>query len=297
VLVLQDAEFVGTGGLQGRDEILNDPSLLDHDLLFESYGVTVRLQASDSELLSEAVETASKALVGRVKIVEGAAAEHVFGFSSDESGTIFLSRNGEHLASDTSRQRFFRFFNSILRISVAEYARESVFIHAGVVGWQGKAIIIPANSFAGKTTLVAELVRNGAAYYSDEYAVLDEDGLVHPFPRDLSIRDSAFNESDVPVAEFGGKAATEPIPVGVVVITEFAENSRWEPVKLTVGQGILELIPHTIPRNFNTKFALKVLNSAISDAIILKSPRGEASDLAINLLSFFDNYTDVAKVA
>ena len=175
----------------------------------------------------------------------------------------------------------------MLRIAVAEYARDSVFIHAGVVGWKGKAIIIPANSFAGKTTLVTELVRNGAEYYSDEYAVLDESGLVHPFPRDLSIRDRAFNEVDVPVAEFGGVTGTEPIAVGAVVITEFKGDGTWEPVRLTAGQGILEVIPHTIPRNFNTKFSLKVLNTALSDAIILKSPRGEASDLALNLLSFF----------
>jgi hypothetical protein len=175
----------------------------------------------------------------------------------------------------------------MLRISVAEYARENVFIHAGVVGWKGKAIIVPANSYAGKTTLVTELVKNGAAYYSDEYAVLDEQGLVHPFPRDLSVRDDSFNEMDVPVADFGGVTGTEPIPVGAVVITEFKEDGAWNPVKLTAGQGIMEVIPHTIPRNFNTKFSLKVLNTAISDAIILKSPRGDARDLALTLLSFF----------
>jgi hypothetical protein len=30
---------------------------------------------------------------------------------------------------------------------------------------------------------VAELVRAGATYYSDEFAVLDSRGRVHPFPR------------------------------------------------------------------------------------------------------------------
>jgi len=49
----------------------------------------------------------------------------------------------------------------------------------------------------------------------------------------------------------------------------------------------MEVIPHTIPRNFNTQFSLKVLNTAVSDAIILKSPRGEASAFAIKLLSFY----------
>jgi len=272
---------------QGLNKTLNSSRALDREILLESYGVTVRLEASDSDLFSETEETARKALVDRVKILENAEPEHVFRVSSDETGTLFLFHNGEQISFDTSRKRFFKFFNSMLRIAVAEYARDCVFIHAGVVGWKDKAIIIPANSFAGKTTLVSELVRNGATYYSDEYAVLDENGLVHPFPRDLSIRDEGFKEREAPVTEFGGITGTEPIPVGAVIITEFVEGGEWDPVSLTVGQGIMEVIPHTIPRNFNTQFSLKVLNTAVSDAIILKSPRGDASDLAIKLLSFY----------
>lgn len=250
--------------------------------------MTVAIRSSDDDLLREAAETARIALVGKLKILTSAdAPEHTFRFSSDEAGTLSLFYNGERVASDTSRRRFFRFFNSLIRLTVAEHAPDRVFIHAGVVGWKGKAIIIPANSFAGKTTLVAELVRNGAVYYSDEYAILDQKGLVHPFPRDLSVRDEEFDERDVPVVEFGGITGVEPIPVGVLVITEFDADSRWEPQELTLGQGILEVIPHTIPRNINASFSLNVLNSALSDAIMLKSRRGEAGDTAIKLLSIY----------
>lgn len=298
MLAFQDAKFTSTvWPARFLDTTLNYPSESDLEILLESYGVTVKIRASDAELLSEAVETARKALVGRVKILEKADAEHTFGFSSDETGTLFLFHNGEQISFDPRRKLFFKFFNSMLRIAVAEYARDTVFVHAGVVGWKGKAIIIPANSFAGKTTLVAELVKNGAVYYSDEYAVLDESGLVHPFPRDLSIRDKAFSEREVPVSELGGTTGTEPIPVGAVILTAYEEDGQWEPERVTAGQGIMEMIPHTIPRNFNTKFSLKVLNTAISDAIILKSPRGDARDLAINLLSFFDDLTNVAEIA
>jgi len=226
-------------------------------------------------------------LLDRIEILDSKDADHTFGLATDEDGTRFLFLNGEQISYDNSRHRFFKFFNGILRIVVAEHAQGAVFIHAGVVGWRGKAIVIPGNSFDGKTTLVAELVKNGAAYYSDEYAVLDEDGMCHPFPRDLSIRDDQFHEEDLPVSAFGGTAGAEPIPVGAVVLTRYDEKAEWNPEKLTVGQGIMEIIPHTIPRIFNTKFSLKVLNTAVSDAIILKSPRGEAGELAIKLLSFF----------
>lgn len=275
---------------------LRYPRAFDSDIVFESYGVRVKLEATTTELLIDAEQIARKALLNRLRILESQEVDHTFGFAEDDEGTLYLFHNGEELSFDKSRTRFFKFFNSMLRIAVAEYAKGSVFIHAGVVGWKGKAIVIPANSFQGKTTLVAELVKNGAEYYSDEYAVLDEEGLVHPFPRDLSVRDDQFRESDVPVGDLGGTEGVSPIPVGAVLLTEYDAQAEWKPQQLTVGQGIMEIIPHTIPRNFNTEFSLKVLNTAVSDAIILKSPRGDAGAFAIKFLSFFDNFTNLAKI-
>jgi hypothetical protein len=177
-----------------------------------------------------------------------------------------------------------------LRIEVAEHAVGWVFIHAGVVASNGRAIIIPGDSFSGKTTLVQELVKAGGEYYSDEYAVLDSDGLVHAFPRDLSVRydnGGSLGERDVNVGSMGGKIGSKPIPVGLVVLTRFVEGSEWEPETLSLGKGILETIPQTIPRNVNAAHSLKVLNTALTDAIILRGSRGEASKLAPTLLSFF----------
>src|SRR5207244_3989987 len=64
-------------------------------------------------------------------------------------------------------------FESHLQLTVAEHARRRVFVHAGVVGWKDRAILIPGLSHSGKTTLVERLIRAGATYYSDEYAVLE----------------------------------------------------------------------------------------------------------------------------
>lgn len=267
------------------------------EFVLESYGVRVRVQASSRQLLHVAEQTARKALLDRLKVVEDVEAEHTFGIFGDASETLYLVLNGAQVSSDSSRPRFFRFFDSLLRITIAEHAVDRVFIHAGVVGWKGRAVVIPANSFCGKTTLVAELVRNGAEYYSDEYAILDPDGLVHAFPRDLSIRyiDGEMRESQLTLEELGGVQGSVPIPVGIVLLTEYVESAVWNPERLTVGQGMMEVIPHTIPRIFNPEFSLKVLNTSLRDVIILKSSRGEATDLAIELMSFFDNFIDLAK--
>ena len=267
--------------------------------VLESYGVRVRITASDAGLLADAEQMARRALVGYMSIVETDDAEHSFGVTLGSDGRIYLTHDGEQVSYDRSRERFFKFFDSLLRIVIAEHALDRVFIHAGVVGWKGKAIIIPANSFRGKTTLVTALVMAGAEYYSDEYAVLDENGLVHPFPREMSVRfteNGTVKEKNVAVESLGGRIGTEPIPVGMLLLAEYDEDAVWNPQALTPGQGIIEVIPHTIPRNFNPAFSLKVLNTAISDAIILKSPRGEAVETATELLSFFDNSAVIAEI-
>jgi hypothetical protein len=67
-----------------------------------------------------------------------------------------------------------------LRARIAYAAPDRIFVHAGVVAVGDRAILLPGMSFAGKSTLVAALVSTGATYLSDEFAVLDAAGLVHP---------------------------------------------------------------------------------------------------------------------
>jgi hypothetical protein len=51
--------------------------------------------------------------------------------------------------------------------------RRHLFVHAGVVGIDGRGWVLIGGSGAGKTSTVGVLVREGALYLSDEIAVLD----------------------------------------------------------------------------------------------------------------------------
>ena len=294
------ADLAGVTACLGMTEKeINYSGAVEHAFAFESYGVRVRIESSDPELLKAAEQTARHALLNRITVLDNEDVEHVFTITENHEGTLFLIQNGKQLSYDNLRHRFLKFFDSMLRITIAEHALGWVFVHAGAVAWKGKAIVLPANSFQGKTTFVTELVKNGAEYYSDEYAVIDENGLVHPFPRELSVRyveQESFREKRVPIEEIGGKVGLDPIPIGLLFVTEYEADAAWEPQVLTIGQGMMEVIPHTIPRNFNTEFSLKVLNTALSDAIILKCQRGDAAEFAIKLLSFFDNFSSLAKI-
>ena len=86
-------------------------------------------------------------------------------------------------------------------------------------------------------------LREGATYYSDEYAVLDERGRVHSFPRPLSIREKEGALSvKRPAVEFGARTGTKPIPVGLVAVTSYKEGARFQPRRMSEGRAVLELL-------------------------------------------------------
>jgi hypothetical protein len=67
--------------------------------------------------------------------------------------------------------------------------RSHFLIHAGVVAWQDRGLVLAGDAGYGKTTLVLELIRRGFKFLSDDMAALSrKDRRVHPFPRSLRIR-------------------------------------------------------------------------------------------------------------
>ena len=259
---------------------------------FESFGVRIKIFAARGEILNEIKERVSQFLpAGLFEEIPYYKAVHSFSVRENKKAKFVLFKGRKKLTSGNDKEIFFKYFDSQIRLTIAEFADSKVFIHAGVVEWKGKALIFPAGSFQGKTTLVKELTKLGAKYYSDEYAVLDEDGFVHPFPKTLSIRGliDEYQQVEFPVESFGGVKGIEPLSVGMILITEFESGSEWHPEFLSDGLGIMELLSHTIPIRYNPKFALKVLNKTVNHAIIVKTKRGEASEFAVKLLSFFEN--------
>ena len=195
---------------------------------------------------------------------------------------------GDHirLARSQDLNQVFETFESDLRLFVAELARRRVFVHAGVVGWKGKAIVVPGRSFSGKTSLIAELVRAGATYYSDEYAVFDSRGRVHPFPKPLEIREAGeVRQSKITVETLGGQTGTQPLPVGLVVMTQFKEGARWRPRKLSAGKGVLELLSNTVSARREPEKALVALQHVVATAQIVKGARGESRDIVQSILN------------
>ncbi len=145
---------------------------------------------------------------------------------------------------------------------------------------------MPGASFAGKTTLVQAWLEAGATYYSDEFAVLDRAGRVHPFARPLAIRDgSTASTRRVPAAALGAETGTTPLPIGLVLVTSYRAGARWRPRRLTAAPALLALMRHTVAARGNPKHSMPILKQAVSAGVALAGLRGEAGPLVSAVLS------------
>jgi hypothetical protein len=192
-----------------------------------------------------------------------------------------LYAGGIRAARSLDPELVLNIFESDVQLYVGILAHRRIFVHAGVVEWQGRAIVIPGRSMSGKSTLTAELVRAGATYYSDEYAVLDERGRVHPYARKLGLRSpGSASQTKVRAEALGGTVGVKPLPVGMIVVSQYETGARWRPRRLSAGQGALEVLANTVPARTRPEQSLTSIQQAVTNATIFKGRRGEAKETA-----------------
>lgn len=205
--------------------------------------------------------------------------------SSASKPTYALYSDSELLARRKRWSEICVSFQREAERAVAKFARRYVFVHAGVVGWQGHAIVIPGEPYSGKSSLVTALIQRGAEYYSDEYAVIDARGRVHPFPRKIRLRTGKPSHRRIAPEKIGCKIGTAPLPVGLILATHYKKGVHWRPRTVSSGEGALILLAHTLSARFEERKTMSVLAHAAGVARILKGARGEASCAAQAILS------------
>jgi hypothetical protein len=249
-----------------------------------SYGVPFRLTAESPEMLER---MRRQAPYGSAPCLAAPSGGRNFSLRAAPSGATYqVLADGKLLVDGAAMAPALVQLGGQLTIHVAEYAPDFVFVHAGVVAWQGRALLLPGVSHAGKSTLVAELVRAGATYYSDEFALLDSQGRVHPFARDLRIRQPGKpDQTSVPLTQLSGRAGTGALTVSMVVFAEYAENACWAPEPLSQGRAVLEMLLHTVPVQRTPARVLATVSATVKNAAVRKTLRGEAVPAAHALIA------------
>lgn len=109
----------------------------------------------------------------------------VGGAGTPPTGTEVAVRCVVHVDREASCTRA----ESDLGLFAAEWVDGFVAVHASLMRVQGRVLMFPGPSFAGKTTLCVAASEAGYEVYSDEYALIDTaTGLVVGWPRRLRVR-------------------------------------------------------------------------------------------------------------
>jgi hypothetical protein len=251
------------------------------EIAFEAFGVPVVVNSNQHEVL----DRVRPILPPGWRPCASEAAETWFTILADASGTYGIAKHAKPIARGLDLDLALEVLDSQFRVYVGEKSPDAIFVHAGVVAHRGRAIVLPGVSFVGKTTLVAALVRAGATYYSDEFALIDERGLVHPYAKPLSIRGDDYRQTDHAVDHFGGVAGDEPLPVGAIIVTSYRPGAEWQPRRLSPGEAAMALLSNAVPARERPKEVVRAVSRAADGAIAIESFRAEAATVAPLLLA------------
>lgn len=255
-------------------------------VVLEAYGARLALSAPDELILGRILAGAPAGWSPADAEPKGDEVEWTFAVTGDvDVGFRVRDGDGGITECGTDLDLVISLLRLQLRRFVGYHTPDLIFVHAGAVAHNGRAIVLPGHSFSGKSTLVAALVRAGAVYYSDEYAVFDESGRVLPYREPIALRTPAGVPGETLSAEqLGSRAGEDPVAVALLALTAYRPGARWEPTGLSRAQGLHALLEHAVPVRDRPEHTLSVLGRALENADVLHGERGESDETARSLL-------------
>lgn len=227
-------------------------------LEFDLIGSRVRIRSEDTAFLDALghcfeISPGSAAHADlQVEVRASSRREHgwdlVHASSARDSGALLPARVGSALDLCSALNRW----------AVAADRGHCIF-HAGAASRNGRAVLLPAGSGAGKSTITAGLVRRGMALHSDEVGPIDMVACtVSPYPRSLCLREDVLAplglERDVGYpfperrtrvvrpAELGGARAPGPAELVLVVSPRFVCGAPVRLERLGTGEAVMTLM-------------------------------------------------------
>lgn len=253
-------------------------------LTFTAWGLRIGVTAADPAPLEAVRSRLPPGL--RVHRRAGAPVGRLYSFAGRRAVTVEV--DGRALGGGSLRQAI-ELWRADLRRHLAEHARGGLFVHAGLVAWRGRALLVPGRSRSGKTTLVSALARAGARPLDDEYAVLDRSGRARGSGLTFEHRRSDQRRR-------ASGPDPRPLPVALVVLTRHRPGGRWRPRRLSGGRALLAVLPHVVAARRRPAAALSRLRAGLATATVLSGPRGEARDTARAVLAALAALSPIRRV-
>jgi len=145
---------------------------------------------------------------------------------------------------------------------IANRAHQYLIFHAAIIEKNSKAILLPGEPGAGKSTFCTALAHNGWSLMSDELALLSlADGKVHPIPKPISLK----NES-------------------IKVIAELFPNADFGKTFINTSKGTISHLkaPTTSQNPAQIKWIIFPKYQAKTDTQLINKNKGETYALLLN---------------
>lgn len=208
---------------------------------------------------------------------------------AQSAGQFKLSVNDEVVASASAAVKLVPSLIRALDDAVIERLKTLHAVHAGAVLWRGRVLLLPGITHSGKSSLVAELLRRGATYFSDEYALIDRDGRVHPYPRPLLLRYGRPEQVPVLAEECDAAVGHGPAPVGWILSLMYDSAGTWSVTPVAQSVATLNLLQNTPHVLTDSPGMVAAFQRAVAGADCYTGSRADAVDAADQILRLLES--------
>lgn len=250
------------------------------------WGVTARLETSDEDLLTRVLRTLPSGFEATT-IRSGRPSSFDALFEARAVGRqLELTMAGSLRFRGTSRRALERRMSDALESLASTSSRTFAFLHAGGVEVDGRVILLPGRSHAGKSTLVTAFLKRGARYLSDDMVPIDSSLRAWPFPRPLGIRVApGRSPSRTPIRSIGGIAARAPLPIALVWCGRYKPGVRRPSFKRHTGlAAFAQLLAQSPGAQIRPEIIVPVLVGLARGTSVFSGVRGDAEPMVDALL-------------
>lgn len=254
------------------------------------WGRLVRIVLPDRELFGHFTRFLPSSLghnfVSDINEGEGEGGDVTFTLRRD-GNSLVLYMEQETLATHSKWTVLAERFEWALQNELGSRAPHGVFVHSGVVALGDRALLLPACSYSGKSTMTRALTKLGATYFSDEFAVIDRDGWVYPYRRAMTLRRESGGP-DRRVLPANPTLSADRCRISLVVDCQYEKGARWAPQPLSQGEGLLSLFSNTVSAQLSPERDITWLTAAMKDARAYRTLRGDVRHSAPKLLAMLE---------
>ncbi len=229
-------------------------------------GLRVAVEAPD-ELAPRLVELRGGTEVGASS--EAPAVRYTV--TTEREGRYGLERDGGGLCRDAGPDAVTQSLTRDLTHAVARRNPDQVVVDGGVVAVDGRGVLVLGAPRKETAELLAALAAAGAERCSEGLAVLDASGDAHP---------TTITTDDPDIR----RAAPPPVPVSMIVATEYVPGVQWAPTEVTGARAVLGLLGHVLAPGASSP-VVRALGRRLAPRVVeLRGQRPDAAAVAADIL-------------